>query len=192
MLTTKTSVISTLLGGNEQQAAGVGRIGILVNDASVLVDKPLSDTTLSDSDLLFDVNLRAPVLLARAVLPAMVEGGWRLVINLPSVGARTGGVSKTAVYNMTKAGIASFTSFLVRHYGTHAITSNAIAPDGIKANRTAHLTQEQRSNVARQIPVGRMAAAREVADAAVYLASDEAIFVNGVNLDVNGGWVMAP
>jgi NAD(P)-dependent dehydrogenase (short-subunit alcohol dehydrogenase family) len=176
----------------EQFTEALGPIDILVNNASVLVDKPLSDTTLDDFDLLFDVNLRAPVLLTRAVLPGMVESGWGRVINLSSVGARTGGVSNTAVYNMTKAGIASFTRFLARHYGSHGITSNAIAPGGIETNMTAHLTGAQRDAIAQQIPAGRMAPPVEVAGAAVFLASDEAAFVNGVTLDVNGGWVMAP
>jgi 2-hydroxycyclohexanecarboxyl-CoA dehydrogenase len=176
----------------ERFTEALGRIDILVNNASVLVDKPLSDTTLDDFDLLFDVNLRAPVLLSRAVLPGMVENGWGRVINLSSVGARTGGVSNTAVYNMTKAGIASFTRFLARHYGSHGITSNAIAPGGIETNMTAHLTEGQRDAIAQQIPAGRMAPPVEVAGAAVFLASDEAAFVNGVTLDVNGGWVMAP
>jgi 2-hydroxycyclohexanecarboxyl-CoA dehydrogenase len=176
----------------ERFTEALGRIDILVNNASVLVDKPLSDTTLDDFDLLFGVNLRAPVLLSRAVLPGMVESGWGRVINLSSVGARTGGVSNTAVYNMTKAGISSFTRFLARHYGSHGITSNAIAPGGIETNMTAHLTQDQRDAIAQQIPAGRMAPPVEVAGAAVFLASDEAAFVNGVTLDVNGGWVMAP
>lgn len=172
--------------------AELGPIDILVNNASVLVDRPLADISLMEIDLLFDVNLRAPVLITRAVLPGMVERGWGRVINLSSVGARTGGVSDTAVYNMTKAGIASFTRFVARHYGGHGITANAIAPGGIRTGMTAHLDDDQLAAIARQIPAGRLAEPHEVAGVAVFLASDAAAFVNGVTLDVNGGWIMAP
>jgi 2-hydroxycyclohexanecarboxyl-CoA dehydrogenase len=172
--------------------AGLGQVDVIVNNASVLVDRPLAEISLTEIDLLFDVNLRAPVLITRALLPGMAERGWGRVINLSSVGARTGGVSDTAVYNMTKAGIASFTRFVARHYGGHGITANAIAPGGIRTGMTAHLGEDQLAAIAQQIPAGRLAEPFEVAGVAVFLASDDAAFVNGVTLDVNGGWVMAP
>jgi len=168
----------------------VGRVDVLVNNASVLVVKPLADVDADDFSLLFDVNLRAPVLLTRAALPGMIERGWGRVINLSSVGARTGGVSQSAVYNMTKAGIASFTKFVARHYGENGITSNALAPGGIMTGMSSHMTDEDKAAVIAQIPAGRMAAPKEVASAAAFLASDEAGYINGVTLDVNGGWVM--
>jgi len=174
----------------EAVVADVGRVDVLVNNASVLVDRRLDAMSLADFDLLFQVNLRAPVLLTRAVLTGMSERGWGRIINLSSVGARTGGMSQSAVYNMTKAGIGSFTRFVARHYAAHGITSNAVAPGGVETGMTAHLDDDMRAAIVRQIPVGRMAAPREVASAVVFLASDGAAFVNGVTLDVNGGWVM--
>jgi len=175
----------------EALVAKLGRVDILVNNASVLVDRPLEGMQLEDFDLLFHVNLRAPVLLTRAVLPGMAERGWGRIVNLSSVGARTGGMSQSAVYNMTKAGVGSFTRFVARHYAAYGITSNAVAPGGIETGMTAHLDEDMRAAIVRQIPVGRMAAPHEVASAVVFLASEEAAFVNGVTLDVNGGWVMA-
>lgn len=175
----------------EDLMRSVGRVDVLVNNASVLVVKPLEDVDAQDFSVLFDVNLRAPVLLTRAALPGMVERGWGRVINLSSVGARTGGVSQSAVYNMTKAGIASFTKFVARHYGGSGITSNAIAPGGIITGMTNHLTDDERAALVAQIPAGRMAVPDEVASAAAFLASDGAGYINGVTLDVNGGWVMA-
>lgn len=168
----------------------VGRVDVLVNNASVLVVKPLPDLDAHDFSVLFDVNLRAPVLLTRAALPGMIERGWGRVINLSSVGARTGGVSQSAVYNMTKAGIASFTKFVARHYGGNGVTSNALAPGGIMTAMASHMTDDDKAALVAQIPAGRMAVPEEVASAAVFLASDEAGYVNGVTLDVNGGWVM--
>jgi len=175
----------------EELMSRVGHVDVLVNNASVLVVRPLEDLEPDDFRLLFDVNLRAPVLLTRAALPGMIERGWGRVINLSSVGARTGGVSQSAVYNMTKAGIASFTKFVARHYGEHGITSNALAPGAIMTGMISHLTSEDKAALIAQIPAGRMAEPEEVAAAAAFLSSDEAGYINGVTLDVNGGWVMA-
>lgn len=168
----------------------VGRVDVLVNNASLLVVRPLEDMELHDFQSLFDINMRAPVLLTRGVLPGMAERGWGRIINLSSVGARTGGVSESAVYNMTKAAIASFSRYVARHYANQGITSNAIAPGAITTGMTSHLTDADVNALVAQVPAGRMAEASEVASVAVFLASDSAAFVNGVTLDVNGGWVM--
>lgn len=168
-----------------------GPVDVLVNNASVLTVRAIEDFTLDDFQTLFDVNLRAPVLLTRAVLPGMAERGWGRIISLSSVGARTGGISQSAVYNMTKAGIASFSRFIARHYAAQGITSNAIAPGAIETGMTEHITDAERAALIAQIPAARMAQPSEVAAAAVFLASDAAGYVNGVTLDVNGGWVMA-
>lgn len=168
----------------------VGRVDVLVNNASVLIVKPLEEMALDDFQALFDINQRAPVLLTRGVLPGMAERGWGRIINLSSVGARTGGVSQSAVYNMTKASIASFSRFVARHYAGNGITANAIAPGAIETAMTAHLTASDREAILAQVPAGRMADPKEIATVAAFLASDGAGFVNGVTLDVNGGWVM--
>lgn len=169
----------------------VGRVDVLVNNASLLIVRPLEELELHDFQSLFDINMRAPVLLTRGFLPGMAERGWGRIINLSSVGARTGGVSESAVYNMTKAAIASFSRFVARHYADSGITCNAIAPGAIATGMTSHLTQPDIDELVAQVPAGRMGAPEEVAAAAVFLASEGAAFVNGVTLDVNGGWVMA-
>lgn len=176
----------------QELVSDIPHVDVLVNNASVLVDTPLEHIALDQMQTVFDVNLRAPVLLTRALLPHMVEQGWGRIVNLSSVGARTGGVSDSSVYNMTKAGIASFTRFLARHYGQWGITANALAPGGIETGMTAHLSDEIRQRVLSQIPAGRFASPDEVAGVIAFLVSDDAAFVNGVTLDVNGGWVMAP
>ena len=175
----------------EELMRGVGRVDVLVNNASRLIVRPLEEFELDDFQSLFDINMRAPVLLTRAVLPGMAERGWGRIINLSSVGARTGGVSESAVYNMTKAAIASFSRFVARHYARHGITCNAIAPGAITTGMTSDLSEDEINTIIAQVPTGRMARPDEVAAAAVFLASDGAGHVNGVTLDVNGGWVMA-
>jgi 2-hydroxycyclohexanecarboxyl-CoA dehydrogenase len=174
----------------EQLVRRVSRVDVLVNNASVLVVRPLEELELDDFQSLFDINMRAPVLLTRGFLAGMSERGWGRVINLSSVGARTGGVSESAVYNMTKSGIASFSRYVARHYAQHGITSNAIAPGAITTGMTGHLSAADVDALVAQVPAGRMAGPEEVAAVAVFLASDGAGYVNGVTLDVNGGWVM--
>jgi len=176
--------------GCEELLRRVGRVDVLVNNASVLVVRALEDLELADFQLLFDINMRAPVLLTRGVLPGMAERGWGRIINLSSVGARTGGVSQSAVYNMTKSAIGSLSRFVARHYANRGITCNAIAPGAIVSGMTSHLTQADIDQLIAQVPAGRMGSPEEVAAAAVFLASDGASYVNGVTLDVNGGWVM--
>jgi len=176
--------------GCEALLRRVGRVDVLVNNASVLVVRALEDFELADFQLLFDINMRAPVLVTRGVLPGMAERGWGRIINLSSVGARTGGVSQSAVYNMTKSAIASLSRFVARHYANRGITCNAIAPGAIMSGMTSHLTQADIDELIAQVPAGRMGSPEEVAAAAVFLASDGASYVNGVTLDVNGGWVM--
>ena len=166
-------------------------IDILVNNAAVLLDKPLEESTVEDIDLILAINLRAPILVSKAALPGMVERGWGRVINISSIGARTGGYSASGVYNTTKAGLISFSKYIARHYGPMGVTANAIAPGGIRTAMVAHLTDAQLEEYRALIPVGRLGTPRDVAEAAEFLASDAGAFVNGVTLDVNGGWVMA-
>lgn len=95
----------------------VGHVDALVNNAALLVDRPLEETTVDDMDSLLSVNLRAAMIMTKLALPGMVERGWGRVVNMSSVGARTGGYASSGVYNTTKAGLISFTKYVARHYG---------------------------------------------------------------------------
>lgn len=164
---------------------------VLVNNAGVLVDKPLEQTTVEEINRLLWVNLRAPILLTQAIVPTMAARGHGRIINVSSVGARTGGYATSGVYNTTKAGLISFTKYLARHYGPMGITANAVAPGGIRTEMMGHLSPSQMAEYQALIPVGRLGTTRDVADAVGFLVSERAGFINGVTLDVNGGWVMA-
>ena len=108
---------------------------ILVNNAAILVEKPIEDMTIVEFDRTIAVNLRAPFLLSRAIGAGMKERGWGRIINISSVGARTGAVSQAAVYAATKAGLIALTKNFARNYGPFGVTVNAVAPG---ADRDAH------------------------------------------------------
>jgi 3-oxoacyl-[acyl-carrier protein] reductase len=168
----------------------VGRIDVLVNNAGVLIVKPIDDFTLAEFEQLVALNLRAVFLRSQAVVPGMRERGWGRIVNVSSIGARTGGFTPTAVYAATKAGVLALTKSFARFYGPHGITANAVAPGGIETSMATHLDDERRQEYFSQIPLRRFANPSEVGSVIAFLASDAASFVTGATIDVNGGWAM--
>lgn len=167
-----------------------GPFDILVNNAALFIHKPLPEFSLDDFDRTIAVNLRATFLLSQAAAPVMAERGWGRIVNLSSVGARTGGISQSAVYNATKAAIISLTKNFARNYGAAGVTANAIAPGAVETFMTSHIIPEYRERYLEQIPVGRYSEPAEIADLVDFLVSDRAAYINGATVDINGGWVM--
>lgn len=168
-----------------------GRLDVLVHNAAVLVHQhPIAEVTLDDYELQTSVNLRAVFFLSQAAAEAMRPNGWGRIIAISSVGARTGGLSNSAIYAATKTGVISLMKNFARNYGRHGITANAIAPGAIEGFMTEHLTTAERDAFTANIPLGRFADPIEVAHVVDFLASDRASFVNGATIDVNGGWIM--
>jgi NAD(P)-dependent dehydrogenase (short-subunit alcohol dehydrogenase family) len=168
-----------------------GRLDVLVHNAAVLVhEHPIPDVTLHDYDLQTSVNLRAVFFLSQAAAEAMRPNGWGRIIAISSVGARTGGLSNSAIYAATKSGVISLMKNFARNYGRHGITANAVAPGAIEGYMTGHLTAAERDAFTANVPLRRFADPIEVAHVVDFLASDRASFVNGATIDVNGGWVM--
>ncbi len=169
-----------------------GRLDVLVHNAAVLVHQhPLAEVTFEDYDLQTSVNLRAVFFLSQAAAEAMRPNGFGRIIAISSVGARTGGMSNSAIYASTKAGVISLMKNFARNYGRHGITANAVAPGAVEGFMTEHLTAAERETFTGLVPLGRFADPIEVAHVVDFLASDRASFVNGATIDVNGGWVMA-
>lgn len=168
----------------------VGPVDALVNNAAILIHKPIEEFTVAEFDATIAVNQRAPLWLARAWLPSMVEQDWGRVVNLTSVGARTGGLSQSCVYNSTKAAVISMTKFLARNFGQGGVTVNAVAPGAVDSAMTAHISDADRARFIEDIPAGRFASSADIAGPVAFLCSERAAFVNGATLDVNGGWLM--
>ncbi|CAN5508034.1 SDR family oxidoreductase [soil metagenome] len=167
-----------------------GPFDVLVNNAALFIHQPLPEVTLDDFDRQVAINMRATFLLCQAAAPLMAERGWGRIVNISSIGARTGGVSQSAVYNATKAAIISLTKNFARNYGAQGVTANAVAPGAVDSYMTRHIIPEYREQYVAQIPAGRFSQPAEIASVVDFLASDGAGYVNGAVIDVNGGWLM--
>ena len=173
-------------------AAEAGPVDVLVQNAAVFFHKPIPEFTEGDFDYTVAVNLRANFFLGQALAEGMRERGWGRIINISSVGARTGGVSDSAVYNATKAAVISLTKNFARNYGPFGVTANAVAPGFVEGSfMTSHVPEEVEALYLSQIPAGRPARPAEIAELTAFLAGDGAAFINGATIDINGGWVMA-
>ena len=164
------------------------RIDVLVNNAAICPRIPLEEVTEADFDRIVGINLKGTFFVSQAVSPVMVRQGSGRIVNLSSVGARTGGVAASSVYAATKAGIIAITKSYARTLAP-GVTVNAIAP-GVVDTEMMRIPSEQVAAIVDQIPLGRLADPEEIASVVVFLASEEASYFTGATLDVNGGWFM--
>ncbi|MBN6149389.1 glucose 1-dehydrogenase [Xanthomonas sp. AmX2] len=169
-----------------QQAFGP-RIDILVNVAGGMVArKPLADIDEAFFHQVMDLNLKSVYLTTQAVAPHMAEGG--AIVNFASLAGRDGGGPGAAIYATAKAAVMTFSRAMAKELGPRGIRVNALCCGMIATRFHDDFTKpEVRAFVANATPLRREGRAEEAADAAVYLASDAASFINGANLDVNGG-----
>ena len=174
----------------ERISEEAGDIDVLVNNAALFIVKPIPEFTVEDFDKTIAVNLRGLFFLSKAVVSGMADRGWGRIINISSIGARTGGISDSAVYNSTKAANISVTKNFARNYGPHGVTANAVAPGLVESFMTSHVPEEDMLKYISQIPLGRSSQPMDVAEVVAFLASDAAGYVNGATIDVNGGWLM--
>jgi 3-oxoacyl-[acyl-carrier protein] reductase len=167
-----------------------GAIAILVNNAGITKDNLALRLKDADWDEVMETNLRAVFRLSRAVMRGMMKARWGRIINITSVVGASGNAGQ-ANYAAAKAGVVGMTKSLARELGSRNITVNCVAPGFIDTDMTRALSEEQRSALLAQIPLGRLGAAADVAAAVAYLASPGADYVTGTVLHVNGGMYMA-
>lgn len=164
-----------------------GRIDVLVNNAGISRHKPIEEMSLEIFESVLKVNLTGTFLCCRAVTPVMKKQGRGKIVNIASLGGRTGRPGVGVNYAASKAGVIGFTQTLARELGPSGIYVNAIAPGPILTEQTRQYPPEVFAtwNVGRAIPKDGLP--EDVAEAAIFLASRRSDWITGVTLDVNGG-----
>ena len=170
-------------------ADAMGGIDILVNNAGLARDNLAMRIKDEDWQAVIDVNLTATFRLSRAVLRGMMKARWGRIINVTSIVGVTGNPGQTN-YAASKAGIIGMSKSMAGEVATRGITVNCIAPGFIATPMTESLSDDQREKLTAAVPAGRLGAPEDVAACAVFLASEEAAYVTGQTLHVNGGMAM--
>jgi len=170
----------------EKTAGEFGRIDILVNNAGIARDQLLLRMSDEDWEVVLNVNLKSVFLCTRAVLRPMIKQRWGRIISISSIVGIVGNPGQ-ANYASSKAGIIGFTKTIAREVGSRGITVNAIAPGFIVSKMTDQLSEEQKGEMLKRIPLGSLGTPRDVAEAVAFLASEEARYITGQVLGVDGG-----
>ncbi len=173
----------------EGTIAAFGRIDILVNNAGVTSDDLILRMSEAQWDRVIDTNLKGTFSVTKAALRPMVRQRWGRIICVSSVAGIVGNAGQ-ANYSAAKAGIAGFAKAIAKEVASRNITANVIAPGFVDTEMTRDLTDAQRQEIVRMVALGRTATPEDIAPAAVFLASDEAAYVTGHVLTVDGGLVM--
>jgi 3-oxoacyl-[acyl-carrier protein] reductase len=167
----------------------LGKVEILVNNGGITRDILAMRMKKKDWDDVLATNLTGAFLMTQAVMQSMLKARWGRVINVASVVGETGQAGQ-ANYAASKAGLIGLTKSLARELASRTITVNAVAPGYIETAMTSVLTEEQKAAMTGQIPLGRAGTDRDIAVAVAFLASQEAGYITGHTLDVNGGMYM--
>jgi 3-oxoacyl-[acyl-carrier protein] reductase len=169
--------------------ARFGKVDILVNNAGVARDQLVMRMKRADWDEVLNINLTAPFLLTQAVIGSMLKQRWGRIINITSIFGQIGQAGQ-ANYASSKAGLIGLTMAVAREVASRNITVNAIAPGWIQTAMTSVLPAELKETMVKNIPLGRAGSDLDVAHAVKFLASEEAGYITGEVLKVNGGILM--
>lgn len=163
-----------------------GRIDILVNNAGIFEICPFLQISEDTWDKIININLKGTFLCSKLALPIMVKQKSGVIVNMSSMAAKTGGILPVAHYAASKAGIIALTKALAREFAPYGIRVNAVAPGVIKTKMAESQAEEKR----KIIPLGNLGEPEDVAKTVSFLASDDASYITGEVIDVNGGLVM--
>lgn len=166
-----------------------GDIDILVNNAGITRDAMLSEMSVDDFQKVLDVNLSGVFHCTQAVLPTLVAKGSGRIINTSSVSGVYGNIGQTN-YAATKAGVVGMTKTWAKELGRKGITVNAVAPGFIATGMTAKVPEKVLEQMKKMVPLGSLGEPADIANAYLFLASNEAKYVNGTTLHVDGGIMM--
>ncbi|MCU1297342.1 MAG: 3-oxoacyl-[acyl-carrier-protein] reductase [Acidobacteriaceae bacterium] len=167
----------------------LGKIDILVNNAGVTRDQLVMRMKRADWDTVLNTNLTSAYLCIQQVISSMLKQRWGRIINITSVFGQTGQAGQ-ANYASSKAGLIGLTMAIAREVGSRSITCNAVAPGLIETAMTSNLPSELKESALKNIPLGRNGTPEDVASAVAFLSSEEASYITGHVLNVNGGLLM--
>ena len=173
----------------KQIISELGKIDILVNNAGITRDQLLMRMKRADWDAVLNTNLTSAYLCSQQAISSMLRQRWGRIINITSVFGQMGQAGQ-ANYAASKAGLIGLTMAIAREVGSRNITCNAVAPGFIETAMTAELSPELKESALKMVPLGRVGSAEEVANCVAFLASDEAAYITGHVLNVNGGMLM--
>jgi 3-oxoacyl-[acyl-carrier protein] reductase len=166
-----------------------GKIDVLVANAGISIDGLLLRVRDEDLDAMWATNVRGAIACARAASRGMMRSRWGRIVFMSSVVADMGNAGQTA-YSATKAALLGAARSIAREYASRNITANVIAPGYIDTDMTAAMTSQQKEYILKAVPLGRTGSPKDIAAACAYLASDEAGYVTGQEIRVNGGMQM--
>jgi len=169
---------------------GSGRIDILVNNAGIIRRGTIETVTEEDWDRVIEVNLKGTFNCCKAVVEIMKSQRYGKIVNISSIAGKMGDITSAPGYGPSKAGMDALTKTLARQLAQYGINVNAVAPHAIETEMSAQWSEERRKEIIASIPLGRLGKPEDVANAVLFLASDEASFITGEILDVNGGALM--
>lgn len=164
----------------------LGKVDVLINNAGISLQKLLIDCNEKEINDLISVNLTAPILLSREISKIMIKNNFGRIINISSIWGEIGG-SMESVYSATKGGLISFTKALAKELALANITVNSISPGAVETDMLHEISDKDLIALKNEIPVGRFAQASEVAQLALFLASDKASYITAQNIGINGG-----
>ena len=166
-----------------------GKIDILVNNAGINRDQLVMRLKRPDWDAVLNINLTSAYLSIQQVIGSMLRQRWGRIVNMTSIFGQMGQAGQ-ANYASSKAGLIGLTMAIAREVGSRNITCNAVAPGFIETAMTAALSEDFRQNALKNIPLGRLGTSEDVANAVAFLVSEEASYITGHVLKVNGGMLM--
>ena len=175
--------------GIKAAIAHFGKIDILVNNAGITRDQLIMRMKRTDWDAILNTNLTSAYLCTQQVIGSMLKQRWGRIINITSVFGQTGQAGQ-ANYSSSKAGLIGLTMAVAREVASRNITCNAVAPGFIETGMTSVLADDFKQNALKMIPLGRVGVPEDVAHAVSFLASEEASYITGHVLNVNGGMLM--
>jgi 3-oxoacyl-[acyl-carrier protein] reductase len=167
-----------------------GRIDILVNNAGIIRRGTIETVTEEDWDQVIEVNLKGTFNCSKAVVEIMKQQRYGKIVNVSSIAGKMGDITSAPGYGPSKAGIDALTKTLARQLAPYGINVNAVSPHAIETEMSAQWSEERRREIIASIPLGRLGKPEDVAEAVLFLSSDEASFITGEIIDVNGGALM--